>query len=118
MSHVSQVLLVASCRLLPRAQEINRAIAQLHERGEVDVLSFCESVPLSLVGMLPRVLVVPEETAFPGYGETAYVAADHIDACKPSSREDPGYSLLERFMQRIWQAHRRRGKVGDEMQGV
>jgi len=92
------------------AQEINRAIAQLHEAGDLDVLSFCESVPLSLVGMLPRVLVVPEETAFPGYGETATVQADHIDACKPSSKEDPGYALLERLIQRIWQAHRRREK--------
>lgn len=47
-------------------QEINRAIARLYEAGDLDVLSFCESVPLSLVGMLPRMLVVPEETAFPG----------------------------------------------------
>ncbi len=47
-------------------QEINKAISRLHEAGDLEVLSFCESVPLSLVGMLPRMLVVPEETAFPG----------------------------------------------------
>lgn len=47
-------------------QEINRAVAHLHEAGDLEVLSFCEKVPLSLVGMLPRMLVVPEETAFPG----------------------------------------------------
>ena len=82
------------------------------------MLSFCETLPLSLVGMLPRVLVVPEGTAFPGYGETASVAADHIDACKPSSRDDPAYSLLERFIQRIWQAHRRRDKEPDGLEAV
>ena len=103
---------------MPSAQEINRAIAELHERGEVDVISFCETVPLSLVGMLPRVLVVPEGTAFPGYGETATVTADHIDACKPSSREDPAYYRLERFIQRIWQAHRRRDKEAGGMEAV
>ena len=107
-----------SIRLEPSAQEINRAIAELHEAGDVDVISFCESTPLSLVGMLPRVLVVPKETAFPGYGETATVGADHIDACKPASREDPAYSLLERFIQRIWQAHRRRDKHGEELEAV
>ena len=43
--------------------------------------------------------------------------ADHIDACKPASREDPGYALLERFIQRIWQAHRRRTEQQDAMEG-
>lgn len=93
--------------MLP-VQEINRAISELHAAGDLEVLSFCESVPLSLVGVLPRMLVVPEETAFPGYGTTATVSADHIDACKPASPGDPAYALLERFIQRIWQAHRRR----------
>lgn len=99
------------------AQEINKAVAQLHDAGNLEVLSFCESVPLSLVGLLPRVLVVPEETAFPGYGETAHVEADHIDACKPASREDPGYALLELFIQRIWQAHKRRQSEEDLLEG-
>ena len=53
--------------------------------------------------------MVPEETAFPGYGATATVSADHIDACKPASQGDPAYALLASFIQRIWQAHRRRG---------
>ncbi|CAK0785443.1 hypothetical protein CVIRNUC_008652 [Coccomyxa viridis] len=92
----------------PQQEEINRAISELHAAGDLEVLSFCESVPLSLVGVLPRMLVVPEETAFPGYGTTATVSADHIDACKPASPGDPAYALLERFIQRIWQAHRRR----------
>lgn len=94
LCHIAEVSVLHILRSdsLPFAQEINRAIAELHETGDVDVISFCESIPLSLVGMLPRVLVVPEETAFPGYGETANVAADHIDACKPASREDPAYS--------------------------
>ena len=42
-------------------------VRELHEAGRVAVTSFVEGVPLNLVGrILPKVLVVPPETAFPG----------------------------------------------------
>ncbi len=42
-------------------------VRELAEGGRVAVLSFAEGVPLNLVGrILPKVVVVPPETAFPG----------------------------------------------------
>lgn len=63
-------------------------IRGLHESGRLAVLSFCEGQPLALVPVLPRMLVVPPETAFPGYGAAVLLPhADHIDVCKPPSRQ-------------------------------
>ena len=83
-------------------QEVNSVIRGLHEAGQLDVLSFCEGTPLSLVPMLPRLVVVPEETGFPGYGETVLLPeADHIDVCKPPSRQDPAYTALLGLISRV-----------------
>ncbi len=81
---------------------MNDAIGALCRAGRVSVLSYCEGEPLKLVGLLPKMLVVPEETAFPGYGQTVTLpAADHIDTCKPPTREDPAYSELLRLIRGI-----------------
>lgn len=83
-------------------QEMNNAIGDLCRSGRISVLSFCEGQPLKLVGVLPKMLVVPSETAFPGYGQTVTLAAaDHIDTCKPPAREDPGYSELLKLIHQV-----------------
>lgn len=85
---------------------MNSVIRGLHESGRLAVLSFCEGMPLSLVPMLPRLVVVPAETASPGYGDTVLLpSADHIDACKPPSRQDPAYAELLGLITRVSQKH-------------
>jgi hypothetical protein len=86
---------------------MNQAIAELCSAGRLQVLSYCEGQPLKLVGLLPKMLVVPEETAFPGYGQTVTLPdADHIDTCKPPTRADPAYSELLQLIIRVSQGCR------------
>jgi hypothetical protein len=56
------------------------------------VLSFGETEKLAVAPLLPRVLVVPPDSASPGYGEFVLLEGeDHIGVCKPGSREDRSY---------------------------
>jgi hypothetical protein len=53
-------------------QEVNEAIKGLHDSGQVSVVSFCEGLPLNLLGpMMPKMAVVPIETCYPG-GHTSF----------------------------------------------
>ncbi len=88
---------------------MNDAVGALCRSGRLSVLSYCEGEPLKLVGLLPKMLVVPAETAFPGYGTTVTLPhADHIDTCKPPSREDPAYAELLRLIRgvHVWEEER------------
>lgn len=70
-----------------------------HLSEGLPVLSLGEGQPMSIAGLLPRMLVVPPEGASPGYGEFVLLQnADHIDTCKPRSREDPAYSTVQAFL--------------------
>ncbi|CAL8471570.1 g11112 [Coccomyxa elongata] len=83
-------------------EEVNSVIRGLHEAGRLEVLSYCEGMPMSLVPVLPRLVVVPPESAFPGFGRTVLLPdADHIDACKPPSRQDPAYAELLDLVMRV-----------------
>jgi hypothetical protein len=67
----------------------------------VSVLSFCEGEPTNLagLGLFPRILVVPFESGYPGFGEVHVLGGqDHITVCKPASRDAPGYALLLQFV--------------------
>lgn len=87
---------------LCEVQEVNSVIRELHEAGRLEVLSYCEGMPMSLVPVLPRLVVVPPESAFPGFGRTVLLPdADHIDACKPPSRQDPAYAELLNLVMRV-----------------
>ena len=51
-----------------------------------------ETERLAVAPLLPRVLVVPPESAAPGYGDFVLLEGeDHIGVCKPGSREDASY---------------------------
>eukprot|EP00878_Enallax_costatus_P028873 GHUV01031225.1.p1 GENE.GHUV01031225.1~~GHUV01031225.1.p1 ORF type:complete len:122 (+),score=22.22 GHUV01031225.1:217-582(+) len=72
-----------------------------HESGRVQVLSFTEGLATSLAGLgfLPKILIVPYESAYPGFGEVHVLAdRDHIDVCKPEGKDAPAYSLLLEFI--------------------
>ena len=67
-------------------------LRERHARGKLRVLSFGETERLAVAPLLPRVLVVPPESASPGYGEFVLLEGeDHLGVCKPGSKEDLGY---------------------------
>lgn len=65
----------------------------------MSVLSFAEGQPTPLAGFIPKVVIVPFESAYPGYGGFRLLSDhDHIDICKPTSREDPIYTDVLAFV--------------------
>ncbi|KAF6253585.1 hypothetical protein COO60DRAFT_1546218 [Scenedesmus sp. NREL 46B-D3] len=85
----------------PHLAALNARLAVLHESGRVQVLSFTEGLPTSLAGLgfIPKILIVPFESAYPGFGAVHVLGAqDHIDVCKPGSRQAPAYAELVQFV--------------------
>ncbi|WIA08091.1 hypothetical protein OEZ85_007554 [Tetradesmus obliquus] len=85
----------------PHLAALNARLAVLHESGRVQVLSFTEGLPTSLAGLgfIPKILIVPFESAYPGFGAVHVLGAqDHIDVCKPDSRQAPAYAELLQFV--------------------
>eukprot|EP00882_Tetradesmus_deserticola_P025111 GHRQ01027560.1.p1 GENE.GHRQ01027560.1~~GHRQ01027560.1.p1 ORF type:complete len:331 (-),score=56.04 GHRQ01027560.1:57-1049(-) len=85
----------------PHLAALNARLAVLHESGAVQVLSFTEGLPTSLAGLgfIPKILIVPFESAYPGFGAVHVLGAqDHIDVCKPDSRQAPAYAELLQFV--------------------
>jgi hypothetical protein len=61
----------------------------------------CEGLSTNLAGLefLPRILIVPFESAYPGFGAVHVLQdQDHISICKPASPEAPAYKLLVEFV--------------------
>ena len=76
----------------PHLAEPDAALRARHALGKLRVLSFGETERLAVAPLLPRVLVVPPESASPGYGEFVLLEGeDHIGVCKPGAREDASY---------------------------
>ncbi|KAI8470589.1 MAG: hypothetical protein J3K34DRAFT_385248 [Monoraphidium minutum] len=85
----------------PHLERLNETLRALHAAGRVDVLSFAEGLPTPLAGFIPRVVVVPYESAFPGFGASRILPAhDHVDLCKPKGRGDPVYTDVLTFARR------------------
>jgi hypothetical protein len=85
----------------PHLSALNATLAELHGSGRVSVLSLCEGLATNLAGLdfMPRILIVPFESAYPGFGEVHVLQdQDHISVCKPASRQAPAYSLLLEFV--------------------
>lgn len=60
-------------------QETNRALRARAEAGRLAALSFGEGVPSRVTSLLPRLIVVPPESAFPGFGDFVPLPdLDHI----------------------------------------
>jgi hypothetical protein len=77
------------------------------------VLSFIEGKPTKLAELpLPlrgksavfSAVVVPPESAYPGFGEAVVLTEhDHIDECKPAGRSDESYALTLALIREVVQ---------------
>nr|XP_043636922.1 uncharacterized protein LOC122607913 [Erigeron canadensis] len=89
-----------------RLVELNDFLHDLHKKGSLDVLSFCETKVTPIVegygGWAFRLEVVPIESAYPGYGELVVLeSTDHVNSCKPISRTDPSYREALQFLHKL-----------------
>ncbi|KAM7279718.1 hypothetical protein ACFE04_006852 [Oxalis oulophora] len=90
----------------PRLVELNDFIRHLHKKGKLDVLSFCETKLTPIVegygGWAFRMEIVPLESAYPGFGELVVLeSTDHINSCKPLSKNDPSYTETLDFLRKL-----------------
>ncbi|KAJ7558284.1 hypothetical protein O6H91_04G032200 [Diphasiastrum complanatum] len=90
----------------PRLEELNHFIRQLHHKGDLQVLSFCETKVTPVVegygGWALRMEVVPIESAYPGYGDLVVLdGIDHVSSCKPVNHTDPAYLKAVEFLQKL-----------------
>ena len=102
----------------PRLVELNDLLRQLHKKGIVEVLSFCETKVTPIVegygGWAFRMEIVPIEPAYPGLGELVVLeSTDHINSCKPLSRSDPSYTEALQFLRKL-SSQRSRSNVKPE----
>ncbi|PON46858.1 GPI inositol-deacylase PGAP1-like [Parasponia andersonii] len=89
-----------------RLVQLNDFTRQLHKKGLLEVLSFCETKVTPIVegygGWAFRMEIVPIESAYPGFGELVVLeSTDHINSCKPVSREDPSYTEILEFLRKL-----------------
>ncbi|XP_031273439.1 uncharacterized protein LOC116131919 isoform X1 [Pistacia vera] len=94
----------------PRLIELNDYIRQLHKKGMLEVLSFCETKVTPIVegygGWAFRMEIVPIESAYPGFGELVVLeSTDHINSCKPLGRTDPSYVKILEFLHKLKSHH-------------
>lgn len=85
----------------PHLAALNARLALLHDTGRVKVLSFTEGLATTLAGLgfLPKILIVPYESAYPGFGEVIVLSErDHVDVCKPEGRDAAAYAKLLEFV--------------------
>ncbi len=81
-------------------QAQSNTLRPLIASGQLSVLSFGEGIPTVINGLLPKLLVVPEESANPGFGDFVLLKGiDHINVCKPLDQTDPAYARLQQFLQ-------------------
>jgi hypothetical protein len=100
-----------------RLEELNDKLRQAHKRAGVRVLSFLEGAPTRLLrvpvfrGRHITAEVVAMESAYPGFGEMVVLPeSDHIDACKPRSRAEPGYERVLAMVREVLAEADARGK--------
>ncbi|CAL5332364.1 unnamed protein product [Camellia sinensis] len=97
----------------PRLVELNDFIRNLHKKRLLEVLSFCETKVTPIVegygGWAFRMEIVPIESAYPGFGELVQVleSTDHVNSCKPLSRNDPSYTEILDFLKKLIAQQRR-----------
>ncbi|GAB9474507.1 hypothetical protein Gpo141_00011629 [Globisporangium polare] len=83
----------------PHSEMLNDWCAELFAEKGIAALSIGETLPCRLPVIGFETLVVPPESANPGFGEFVTVEnSTHMSVCKPSSQEDVRYTLAKEFI--------------------
>lgn len=70
------------------------------EANSIPCLSFGEATRTRFRKNLPKILLVPPDSSDPGVGEFCTLPLDHINICKPESRDSPVYQKSLAFIHR------------------
>ncbi|KAK7102140.1 protein SERAC1-like [Littorina saxatilis] len=88
------------------------------DTNSIPCLSFGEQLKTQFRKTLPRLLLVPPESSDPGVGEFCSLPRDHINICKPESRNSTVYERSLAFVHRcifFSYMHRIRQVVSDSL---
>lgn len=91
--------LALPCPAGPHLTELNEAFRALHEARGIACICFLEGQPTQLAGVFPKLLIVPPESGYCGFGAGRLLPDDdHITVCKPRSREALAYAMLRELV--------------------
>eukprot|EP00854_Cymbomonas_tetramitiformis_P014719 gene14719-17394_t len=88
-------------------ETLHQEVRALHQRGQLDVLSFAEGKTTPVMEVWSQRLslkvdIVPMESSYPGFGEYVILPhTDHVTTCKPRDKDDPAYRKTRDFARRI-----------------
>ncbi|XP_053566889.1 protein SERAC1 [Bombina bombina] len=81
----------------PALKELNDAFLQLVKEKDFKILSFAETMPTH-VGSMMKLHVVPVESANLGIGDLIPVEVNHLNICKPNSKDSFIYQRTLQFI--------------------
>ncbi|XP_071997145.1 protein SERAC1 isoform X2 [Engystomops pustulosus] len=81
----------------PALKELNEEFIEFAKNKDIQVLSFAETLP-TRVGSMIRMHVVPAESADLGIGEIIPVEVNHLNICKPKSKDSFIYQRTLQFI--------------------
>lgn len=88
----------------PHLIALNEAIKVLHDQSHIRTVCFIEGQPTQLAGVFPKLLIVPPESGYCGFGAGFLLPADdHITVCKPQSKEAAAYAMLHQLLRDVLQ---------------
>lgn len=81
----------------PALKELNEEFLEFAKNKDFKVLSFAETLP-TRVGSMMKLYVVPAESADLGIGDIISVEANHLNICKPKSKDSVIYQRTLQFI--------------------
>ncbi|KAL8613066.1 hypothetical protein ACOMHN_008835 [Nucella lapillus] len=102
----------------PHLSRLHEHFKQFVEQNSIPCLSFGEQLKTRLGKTLPQVLLVPPQASNPGVGEFFSLPLNHINICKPDSRDSDLYQQTLSFVHRcifFSYVHRLRKGMSDSL---
>ncbi|CAL8317020.1 unnamed protein product [Merluccius merluccius] len=88
------------CRDSPALCDLNENFLNMAKEREYKVLSFTETLPTT-IGPMIKLLVVPPQSADLGIGDLIEVDMDHLNICKPETKDSFLYKRSLEFIQEV-----------------
>ncbi|KAK0131300.1 Protein SERAC1 [Merluccius polli] len=88
------------CRDSPALCDLNENFLNMAKEREYKVLSFTETLPTT-IGPMIKLLVVPPQSADLGIGDLIEVDMDHLNICKPETKDSFLYKRSLKFIQEV-----------------
>ncbi|XP_076447448.1 protein SERAC1-like [Babylonia areolata] len=84
----------------PHLKRLHEHFKQFVENDGIPCMSFGEQLKTNLRKTLPKILLVPPQSSDPGVGEFSALPLNHVNICKPDSRDSNLYQQTLSFVHR------------------